>query len=229
MINMKRVAFFGLGLVLTMASANAFARGGSGGWSMGANIGLVNAGQDDMDKVIAGSSGSGEMGNGLEVNGSLGYSFGDVEFVVRPGYYWVTKDAGSGNDFSISAITLMPMLRFNLLSNNTIKFYAQLGLGYTMMMGEIKEPTGSAEFSGNQLGYSGGLGSEFCFIASHCFYVEANLRIASVDRMKVDKTTGTLNSTVTQHGKGQELEINGSDFSASLSGIQGVIGYNFHF
>jgi hypothetical protein len=211
-------------LVFSATSAHAE------GWSLGVGLGIVNAGQDDMDKVItAGGSSAGDIGNGMEVVGSFGYSFGDMDLLFKPGYYWVTEEGGA-DEYSMNAISLFPMLKFNLLSNNTITFYAQLGLGIVMMNGEVKEGAYSVEFSGNQFGYSGGLGSEFCFWADHCFFLEANLRVASVDRMKVDSVSGTnSNSAITQDGDGQEFEINNQDFSGSLSGIQGLVGYSLKF
>lgn len=204
--------------------------GGGGGWSLGAGIGIVNAGQDDMDDVIkAGGSGAGNIGNGMEVVGSLAYDFGDIAMIFRPGYYWVSQD-GAGNEYNLSAISFFPTLRFKLLSNQTITFYTQLALGVVMMKGEVKEASYDVEFSGTQLGYSAGLGSEFCFWPDHCFFLEANLRVAGVDRMKVDSTSGTkTNSAITQDTKGMEFELNDRDFSASLSGIQGIVGYNLHF
>lgn len=208
----------------------SFARGG--GWTLGGNFGLVNAEQADMDSVIeAGGSSASDIGNGLEVAGSIGYSFGDISMILRPSYYWVTEEGGS-NEYSMSALTIMPFLRFDLLSNNTISFYTQLGMGWVLMSGEIKEGGDSVEFSGNEIGYAGGLGAEFCFFGDHCFYVEANLRIAGVDRMVVDSASGNLassNSSVSQASKSKELEIGGRDFGASLSGIHGVVGYNLHF
>ena len=221
------VQSFAVIIVMTF-SFPVLARSGSG-WNMGLNFGLVNAGQEDMDKVIEQGPGGSDMGNGLEVNGSFGYSFGDISMLIRPGYYWVSED-GAGSEYSLNAFSIMPMLRWNLLSNNTIAFYTQLGLGWTMMSGEIKEAGYNVEFSGSTIGYAGGLGAEFCFIDNHCFYLEANLRVAEVARMTVDSTSGTnTNSAITQAGKGQEFEINDRDFSSSLSGIQGLIGYNLRF
>ena len=214
-------------LVITTLSFPVFAA--SGGWTLGANFGLVNAAQDDMDSVIkAGSSGASNLGNGLEVSGSFGYSFGDVAMLFRPGYYWVSED-GTGSEYSLNAISLMPMLRWNLLSNNTIAFYTQLGLGWVMMNGTIEEAGFEVDFSGNTIGYAGGLGAEFCFFGDHCFYLEANLRIAEVDRMTASSVSGTVPSSISQAQKSKELEIADRDFSSSLSGIQGVIGYNLHF
>ena len=215
-------------LAVIAISNPVFARGKSG-WNFGANFGLVNAEQSDLDAVIeTGGTGASDIGNGLEVTGSIGYSFGDVSMLLRPGYYFVSED-GTGSEYGMTAFSLMPMLRWNLLSNNTISFYTQLGLGWHLMSGEIKDTNGSVEFSGSTIGYSGGLGAEFCFFGDHCFYLEANLRIAEVDRMTVDEASGTAPSGISQGGKNQELEISNRDFAASLSGIQGVVGYNLYF
>ena len=149
-------------LVVIAISNPVFARGKSG-WNFGANFGLVNAEQKDLDSVIeTGGTGASDIGNGLEVTGSIGYSFGDVSMIFRPGYYWVAED-GTGSEYAMSALSLMPMLRWNLLSSNTIAFYTQLGLGWHLMSGEIEDTNGSVEFSGSAIGYSGGLGAEFCF------------------------------------------------------------------
>lgn len=227
-------------LLVLLFSTSAFAAN-SGGWAIGANFSLVNADQKDMDTVIQAAdtdqnTSASQIGNGMEFGASIGYRFGGgVELVVRPSYYMVSEDgkdgANASYDYEMTALSIMPMLRFYLLENQTIAFYSQLGLGYTMMSGTIEEDGGNIEFSGSDLGYAGGLGAEFCFFGAHCFYLEGNLRIASVDRMTVDKFSagGYANSAITQSGKGSELEINNRDFGASLSGIQGVVGYNFHF
>jgi hypothetical protein len=48
--------------------------------------------------------------------------------------------------------------------------------------------------------------------------------------MIVDKETGTsANSAISQSTKGKEFEISGRDFAASLSGVQGLVGYTFRF
>lgn len=227
-------------LIIASVSNSAFAIS-SGSWSIGANFSLVNADQDDMDTVIQAAdtdqnTSASQVGNGMEFGASIGYRFSNgVELLVRPSYYMVGEDGKDGSnasyEYEMTAISVMPMLRFYLLENQTIAFYSQLGLGYTMMSGTIEEDGGNIEFSGSDLGYAGGLGAEFCFFGAHCFYLEGNLRIASVDRMTVDKFSagGYSNSAISQSGKGQELEINNRDFGASLSGIQGVVGYNLHF
>jgi hypothetical protein len=223
-----------LSLAITFSGPQAEAAR-KGGWSLGGGLGIVNSTQKDMDTVITGTSGSGasEFGNAWEFQAQIAYRFsGMMGLIFRPSWYMNSEEGSGGYEYSMNAWTFFPMLRFHLLESQTIKFYSQLGLGIGHVSAEIKEPTPfTAEFSGTQIGYMGGLGAEFCFIKDHCFFVEGNIRILSVDRMTVDKSSGTPANAalITQFGKGQEFEINGRDFSASLSGIQGFVGYNFYF
>lgn len=228
---MKHLSLFYVVLLVFGLSLDAQAqRRSGGGWSFGATLGLANADQKDMDSVIDAGGTADKIGNGYEFGATFAYSFGSTELLLRPSWYTVSSDGG-GNEYSLNAFSILPMLRFNLLSNQTITFYSQLGLGYTVITGEIKEGSDEVEFSGSDIGYAGGLGAEFCFIASHCFFVEGNVRVSSVERMTVDKASGTPTDIggITQGGKGQELEISNRDFGASLSGIYGVIGYNLRF
>jgi hypothetical protein len=118
-----------------------------------------------------------------------------------------------------------------MLEDQTIKFYSQFGVGYGHMSGSIEESGSSVDFSGGDLGYSAGLGAEFCFFGDHCINVEGNVRFLSVERLIADSATGgpAIGTRIDQATKGKELEINGRDFAASMSGVLGMVGYTMYF
>ena len=106
-----------------LLATTAYAKGG--GWAMGLNIGLANASQDDMDSVIEAGGQASDMGNGLEFGGSFGYNFGSIEMLLRPSYYMVSEDGGTG-EYEINALSIFPTMRFHLLSNNLLMISSSL-------------------------------------------------------------------------------------------------------
>ncbi|MCB0351023.1 MAG: outer membrane beta-barrel protein, partial [Bdellovibrionales bacterium] len=215
--------------------SSAFAAG-QGGWSMGGNIGFINADQDDMNKEIeAGGVGASKFGNAWEVNGHIGYriSGSSIGLSFRPSYFLYTEEKGTDTAFSMSGFTIFPMMKWYMLEDQTIKFFSQFGIGYGHMSGSIEEATNSVDFSGGSLGYQAGLGAEFCFARVHCVNVEGNLRFLGVERFTVDSVSGTLvgagSSKITQDAKGKELEINDRDFAGSMSGVLAMVGYTLYF
>jgi hypothetical protein len=214
---------------------------GGGGWSMGLNLGFINAEQKDLNKAITAmndtdNAGVSEFGNTWEFNASINYRMqGSTALMFRPSYFYNAAEEGTGTsgsyEYQVTGFTLFPMLRWYLLEDQTIKFYSQFGVGYGQISGKIKEQTLDLEFSGGSLGYAFGLGAEFCFVADHCLNVEGGIRFLSVDRLKVDSSIGTAptGSKITQSGKGDELEISNRDLSATMSGVLGMIGYTLYF
>lgn len=223
-------------VALIFFTVPSFAKG-KGGWSWGANFGVANTGQDDMNTLIsrANTRTSGlslsSLGNALEVNAFISYRTKSLlALQFRPSYAW-QKETGSGHEYSISAITAFPVARFYMLESKSVKFFSQFGVGFGYVNGRIKEngggSVGAIDFSGNSMGYMGGLGAEFCF-GDHCINVEGNLRVLSVERVtSSDSGSGLAANGATVDGK--EVELDSRDLSVSLSGVQGLVGYTMYF
>jgi hypothetical protein len=222
--------FIGLGF------QSALAMGGSGGWSMGANLGFINSDQKDLNKEIdarAPTTGTSEFGNAWELNAHITYriSGSAVALAFRPSYFMYNDGKGTGAKYALTGLTFFPTLKYYMLENQAIKFYSQFGVGYGRMTGEIEDNGLSLKYSGGNIGYMAGLGAEFCFAASHCVNVEGGVRFMSIERFTVDSSSGAAGggSRLTQIGKGNELEIDGHDFSATMSGVLGMVGYTLYF
>lgn len=213
------------------------------GWSMGGTFGIVSSDQDDINKLVSranarntGGISTSELGNAYEVSAYLAYRFDGTMAAVlfRPSYFFQSED-GTGDDgsyeYGLSAFTFVPTLRFYMLENKMVKFFGQMGIGIGFMNGEIKEGARSVEFSGTDFGYLAGVGAEFCIIGpQHCFSLEGNLRLMGIDRLEVDSSSGAADpGTNSYEIDGKELELDSTDLSASLSGIQGFIGYTYYF
>ncbi len=238
--------------LMSLVSVRAFAirgggGGGGGGWSLGLNLGITAANQEDLDTLItrsnqrAGGISTGKLGNAWEGNGFISYRFGGMTaFQLRLGVLYQSTDgtdnSGNNYDYNLMGFTAFPIFRFYLLEDAVIKFYTQIGLGWGGVTGTIKEGSNSLDFKGNGLGYMGGLGAEFCFISpNHCITVEGNLRILSVERLLASSVSGDFTggspspASLSQAQKSKEVELDGRDLSVTLSGIEGFIGYNFYF
>lgn len=240
--------------VLTPGFASgAFGGGGGGeGWSLGLSGGITAATQTDFNTLIkrANARASGistsELGNAWELNGHFGYRFSGsiVAMQFRPSYFTQSADGSGGTgatagdyDYKINGFTLFPMFRFYLLESAYVKFYTQVGIGFGFITGSIKEVDYEVDFSGNDMGYMGGLGAEFCFMGGpHCMSLEGNMRYLSIGRLKASRVTGTpatgSNGSLSQpttSGGPNELELDERDLEATLSGIQGFLGYIYYF
>lgn len=246
MANRVLFAFCLVASVLTSNLAKAIGSKAGGGWSFGANLGIANVDQADMNTLVknANSRASGistsELGSGWDFSGYIGYRFNDtVEFQFRPSYFWQSEEgSGTGGDFNyaVSTLTLAPTFRFYLLEDDTIKFFGNLGIIFGLANGSIEEGSNKVEFSGQDMGYLAGLGAEFCFYgSSHCLSVEGNFRILEIARVKADSSSGDFTSgspsppSLTQGTKGEEVELGGDDLSISMTGIIGAIGYVYHY
>lgn len=234
---MKVIKFFSMAVVLGF-SLSSQAKG-SGGFAFGGGLGITTSSQSDMNSVIKATNtavtgvSTSEMGNAWEGHAFIEYrTSGMLALQFRPSFYYLAESSSGGYDYSYLGFTIFPIARFYLLEDKYIKFFTNLGVGWGSLNGEIKEADQSAsvKFSGNNLGYLAGLGAEFCFFgSSHCLAVEANLRVIGIERMTVDSTSGTFSRGITQHGKGQELELNDRDFGSNMSGMNVSLGYAFHF
>lgn len=225
-------------LVLAFSAQNAFAARG-GGHSLQFGLGLLTAGQDDMNTMIkasragAAAASTGDMGSAYELFAQYQYRFSGTMFAMafRPSYV-MQSATGSGTDgsydYKLSGFTIFPMFRLYPLENSFIKFYMQTGLGYGRMSGDVTEGATSIAFAGSAFGAVGGLGVDFCFTDSHCVSIEGNLRYLPIERNMASSATGSVPS-LSQSTNGQEVEINGSDLKTSMSGIQGSIAYTLNF
>ncbi len=224
-------------ILSTLMISSAFARGGSGGHSLGIGLGLATPSQDDLNNHIG--TYNTQTGNNVEKFGtameyylSYGYRFSGTMFamVLRPTYF--TQSAkGSGSTYSLTGYSFFPMLRIIPLENGFIKFFMQTGVGYGKLSGKMEQAgNGSQEFSGGAFGAMAGLGAEFCFTDSHCMTLEGNFRYLPIERNIITSSSlgATNNGNVTNTGS-QELEYNGNDLKTTMSGIQGVIGYVMNF
>lgn len=223
------------------------AKGGGGGWSLGFNLGITAADQTDLNQLVtranqrAGGISTGQLGNAWEGNASISYRFsGITAFQFRLGLLYQKTDGsdatGNNYEYGLLGITIFPMFRFYLLEDTMIKFFTQLGLGWGTVSGDIKEASNSVDFSGNGLGYLGGIGAEFCFFSpNHCIALEGNLRILGIERLTASSVSGDFTSgspnpaSLSQAQKGSEVELDGRDLSVTMSGIEGFIGYHFYF
>lgn len=228
---MKSLCFFTVAF-LSFGFSSAYAAG-QGGWSIGANLGFINADQTDINNEIEETaSGASKFGNAWEGNAHVGYrmSGSSLGISFRPSYFFYSAEKGTATEFNLKGFTIFPMLKWYMLEDQTIKFYSQFGIGYGRMSGTIEESGATVDFSGGNLGYQAGLGAEFCFSGSHCLNVEGSLRFLSVERFNADSVTGTFSgTTIDQAVKGEEFEVNGRDFAASMSGVLAMMGYTLYF
>ncbi len=235
--SLLRSTFVVLGL---LGSAQSWATMSGGNYSLGINIGIVNSSQTQMNELIktanAGANGpvsTGQLNQAYEAAPFIGYRFSGTIFAMqfRPSYFYQKED-GTGTDggysYSVTGFTAFPILRLYPLENDFMKFYMQFGLGYGQMKGEINEGAGnSVKFGGGAFGTTFGLGAEFCFSPNHCLQLEGDYRYLSFERNVVDSSSGS-GGGLSQFGKGQEIEVNGSDLSVRMGGLMFLMGYTMY-
>lgn len=236
-------------IVLAFGFSNlAMAAGGDEGWSFGGALGIVATDQSDINNCIskanAGEGGIsvGQLGNAWEGFGFMQYRFSGTWLAVqlRPSYFFQSEDgknaAGQKYEYSVSGYTVFPMARFYMLESPYIKFFSQVGIGFGVVSAEHKEESNSIKYAGADMGYLFGLGAEFCIAGGpHCISVEGNFRYLSIDRVVASDASGSLYG-ISQGSKDREVEVgiqgdstSGNDLHVSVSGIQGFVGYAFHF
>lgn len=213
-------------------AANAQAMGGKEGHSLGGGLMLTTPTQSDLDKVTdeIAVAGLDKMGTGMELFFNYKYRFANMwALMVRPSYF-TQGTSGAGHKIDLTGYTLFPIVRLYPLENDFIHFFMQVGLGYGAMNGKYSGPNGSVDWKGSAFGALGGLGAEFCFGQSgdHCFGVEGNLRYLPFERNLIGSFSGTPDGFDAPISGG-ELENNNKDVATTLSGIQGVIAYQFQF
>ena len=91
--------------------------------------------------------------------------------------------------------------------------------------------TSVADFTAGGFGSLIGLGAEFCVTPSSCFNFEGNYRYLVFDRNIVTGSAGAFanSGSLSQYGKGQELEMNNSDVATRMSGLMFLAGYTYWF
>lgn len=217
--------------IFLLLPQEASARGGGGGSGMavGFLISSTSANQSGVNSVAA-ANGGGDMSSALEFmpEGEMRFSTSMFAILFRPSYFTQTQSKGSLS-YSLTGFTLMPMLRLYPLENSFIKFFMQAGLGFGSLTGDLTNSSSSVKFSGSAMGYSAGLGANFCFTDSHCLVIEGNYRYLPIERNVASSASGTVTG-LTQATANKEVEdSNGNDMSTTMSGVQGIIGYRMNF
>ena len=238
----NKISLFFSALILTsilfLQDANA---AGGGGTSLGLGFSTVGASQNDLngaidDAVTAGAN-TKNLGSAYDFYANWSYRFagGMYAIVIRPSYFTqTTSGSGTGGsyDYGLTGFTVFPIFRIYPLENAFIKFFMQAGLGYGSLNGSITAGTKNLEFSGSAFGAVGGVGVQFCFTPTHCMNIEGNLRYMPIARNI--STGGSCSASgdipgLTQCGGGREVERANNDLQTTMSGVQGLLGYEFNF
>ncbi len=242
---MKKL-FMAVLLLSTFSTEVALAkkRGGKGAFaggslSFGLGIATTSASQEglnDIIQVVKATEGAtvSTLSSGMEYIGHATFRFsnGFVALQLRPTYF-TQEESGTGTagnyNYSLSGLTVFPLVRIIPLSNDFIDFYMQGGLGYANLSGTIKNGPNTVDFKGGNFGAQVGIGADFCFFPNHCFGVEGNYRYLPIPRNIVTGASGTTPTGLSQAGRDQELEAGGNDVATKLSGISGILMYTFNF
>lgn len=216
-------------LILPQEASARGGGGGSSGLAVGFLISSTSANQSGVNSVAT-ANGASDMPSALEFmpEGEMRFSTSMFAVLFRPSYFTQSMSKGSA-DYKLTGFTVMPMLRLYPLENSFIKFFMQAGLGYGSLSGALTNASSSVNFSGSAMGYSAGLGANFCFTDAHCLVIEGNYRYLPIERNVASSATGTV-SGLTQATTNKEVEdSNGNDMSTTMSGVQGIIGYRMNF
>ncbi len=240
------------GVLITLAicfvAQESFAakkKGGKGAFaggslSVGLGIAVATADQDGMNQLVQAAKVSngttaGSLSSATEYMGHITFRFSNnlVALQIRPSYF-MQDSTGSGTDgsyeYSLSGMSVFPLIRIIPLSNDLIDFYMQFGLGYGNLNGKIRNGARTVEFKGGNFGTQFGIGADFCFVPDHCFGIEGNYRYLPIPRNIVTSSSGALPSGVTQATPDRELEdASLNDVATKMSGISGALMYTFNF
>lgn len=240
---MKRILFIILLCfsIIILSAEDVFAKGRGGGeHSFSVGLSTMSSNQKDLNSIIdnvnstQGGVSTKSLTSAYDFFAQYQYRFSSSIFalVFRPSYF--TQSAkGSGatvGDYnhSLTGFTLFPLLRLYPLENNFIRFFMQAGVGFGYLKGEVTQGDASLNYSGSNFGAQAGLGAEFCFTDNHCMTLEGNVRYLPIERNIADSVSGTLTG-FTQVQKSREVEYDQNDMTTTMSGIQGVLGYTYHF
>jgi len=216
-------------------------------WSLALFGGIVTDKQDDLNSLITrantrvGGISTPQFTNAYEIGAYIQRRITGsiVAIQVRPGYFFnsTTGTGGSGSaagtySYKVNGYSVMPLIKLYVLESKTVKLFIQSGIGWGTLAGEIQEAGATSKFSGNNFGFQGGVGVDWCFgsKSQHCLITEGNMRYMSIERNMVSETSGTFGSnSVSQTARGKELEIDSHDLATTMSGIQAIVGYKFAF
>lgn len=218
---------------------------GTEAWSIGALGGIITASENDLNALITRANNrglsitTGQFANAYEFAGYLQRRFNGSVFALqlRPSYFTdSTTGSGSGGsyNYALTGYTIMPLIRAYILESSGIKLFIQGGVGFGSLSGSVTEGAANINFSGNSYGYQAGIGVNFCFgsRSQHCVVTEGNLRYMAFERNIVSSVNGTFatgpSPSISQSSKGQEVEIDGHDLGTTMSGIQGIVGYQYN-
>jgi hypothetical protein len=235
-------SYSALARVGSSTTGNRGGLSGMGGWgAVGLYGGIVNTSQGDLNMLqqranTASSISTGQLNQAYELAAFYQYRISGTmyAFHVRPSYFYERQDgsgAAGAYTYGVTGWTVFPMLRMYPLESDFMKMYIQFGLGYGSANGMITEGQGNdVKFSGSAFGTNIGLGAEFCLTNEHCFALEGNYRYMSMDRNIVSSSNGSFAAnSLSQYGKGQELELDGNDLSVKMGGLMFLAGYMFYF
>ena len=222
---------------------------GSGAMSLGAAASFVSQNQRNLNDLIKransreGGISNAEMNDAYEFSVSLENrpEGSDWSYQLRPAYFMQSSNgSGAGGDFvyDLKGYSAFLTFRHYLLENDAIHLFAQFGVGAAMIDGVIEENNRNApfrartEYTGQTLGATIGMGADICSASSHCATIEAMYRRLKYDRLIGKKSTGTFDanqSSLTQYGSKQEIEIDGHDLALDQGGLIFQLGYAYRF
>lgn len=212
--------------------------------SVGGFFGTVSSDQSQlntlMDKANDRANGTGvkNLDSAYEASAYFQYRVDKSiwAFQFRPSYLFKGTDGSGGSgsldgkyEYDVSALIFAGLVKVYALESNYLRLYFLAGLNYGSMTTKIKEASFEAEASGSNLGFQFGTGLEVT-LGSHGILLEACVRKLAIERNIVDSTSGTAESdSVSQYGKGDELEFRDEDLGTTLSGVQIQLGYAYYF
>lgn len=250
------ILFIALAFASTSAFAARVSSSGSGASgistlngssSIGLFAGIVNSAQDSLNDMQQrantreGGITTSQLTQAWEVAGHITYRYSGTIWAIqiRPSYFYERADGhGTSGSFTygVTGWTVFPILKMYPLENDFMKFYMQAGLGYgqvTAFVNEGQDASGHnrhVDFGSGAFGSTVGLGAEFAYSPSHAFSLECNYRYLNFQRNIVTSSSGSFASgSLTQYGKGQEVELDSNDLAVKMGGLQFLAGYSYYF
>jgi hypothetical protein len=137
-----------------------------------------------------------------------------------------TGTNGSAEPFDYSDLGVMSQIfvRLYFLEDSSFATYIQAGTGAAFSSGTIKEQSNEVKYSGHDNMFSFAFGFDIYASSKWSINLEAGYRMAKIDRLTVSEITGSF-SSLTQTGKGQELEVANRDFNTDYSGLVISLGF----
>lgn len=215
-------------------------------WSIGLLGNIVTSNQSDMNTLITranvrvGGVTTQPFGNAYEFGGYIQRRLtgSGIALQLRPSYFTTSTSgtgAGGAFNYSLTGYAVAPLLKYYILENTSVKLYLIGGINWGLLTGKIQEASGSVTFSGSNVGYQGGLGTLFCFGSkgAHCLTLEGQVRYLYIERNVASEASGSFSSSnppsLSQGTVNREVELDQKDLATSMTGVQGVVGYQFNF